>query len=153
MTRTTSQTSLSALRRDHAYLRRLIARLRLIGQEADPGRLALVDSALGDVVSDIIRHVLPAMRAEEAGAYPLVARALGSGVPVRILLAEHRAIREELGAALHALSGDDPTMPADEHRSALVRRAGQLADELELHLRREEAAFGTLFPRQGGAVA
>lgn len=142
--------TLSALRRDHVDVRRLIARLRLVEVDLADDEAALPRIALDDIVSDLVRLLYRSMRDEERVVYPLVQRALGSKVPVRTLLADHRAIRDAL-AALHSLCRGGSGSP--DPRPRMRREVGRLAEDLEMHLRREDAAFGALAPGRHPAVA
>jgi len=139
--------TMASLRHDHAEVRRLIARLRLIDSELNSAEVdvRLVRRALDDVLADMVRHVFRSMRDEEIVAYPPLERALGSDVPVLALLAEHRVARESV-RALRALMTAGGQEAVDRRLPAEVK---SLADELERHLRREEAAFGALVHTAG----
>lgn len=143
------ESKFSALRRDHADIRRLIARLRLVEAELNGEQSATARLALDDVVADLVRLLYRSMRDEERVVYPLVERALGSDVPVLALLADHRAIRETV-RTLQSLRRPGPGAP--DPGPQLRRETRRLAQELEMHLRREEAAFGALAPGRSTVV-
>ena len=147
-----SETSLAVLRHDHAEVRAVIAKLRLVERELEDRGTSRARAALADILSDVVRHVFRGMRTEEAEVYPSVVRALGSDVPVRALLAEHRAIRQLTGALQTINESWDADGPEEPPR-ALRREIGRLAYALEMHLRREEAAFGAVLARQVPSVA
>ena len=140
--RRTNMTELSfdVLRREHADVRRLIARLRLSEAELASGDVVGGARALVDVLRDLERRSFRDMRREEEDVYPLLARALGSKVPVLALLAEHRSIRDAVADLARMLKGGTNVT----YERALRLGVINLAEELELHLRREEAAFGAL---------
>lgn len=139
-----SELALESVRREHDRIRALVRHLDAIDHDLADGGHNGVRPVLADLIEQMVRHLYREMRQEEAQLYPLLAPVLGSEVPVRALEAEHRAVRD-LVDGLRELVGTPERMWSWEDRIPPIRsKLIRLTHLLELHLRREEAAFGAL---------
>lgn len=139
-----SEVAVESVRREHEAIRALVGQLSAVEHDLADGGHNGVGPVLSGIVEEMRRHLYREMRHEETQIYPLLAPILGSEVPVRALVAEHRATRE-LVEGLHDLLRTTPRAGKWEDRIPAMRsKLTRLTRLLELHLRREEAAFSAL---------
>jgi len=143
---TTDVTSqrIHALQAEHRQIRVLIGQLAAIEIELRHGGHVGARRVLEEVLQEMSRHVVRHMRQEEAQIFPLLGPAFGSRVPVLALLAEHHTIRMLVDQLASHLDQKANLQPWADRVSPVRLVIRQLAAALELHLRREEAAFGVL---------
>ena len=139
-----SELALEALRRDHSAIRGLADHLRMVAAELQRGPNPALRSVLDSLLETCVRHLFRHMRQEEHVVYPGLTRVLGSEVPVLSLTAEHRNIRAQVGDLQIVNAGRANGDFWSDRIPALRTGVTRLANDLELHIRREEAAFGAL---------
>lgn len=143
-----SELAVQSVRREHDDIRALVRQLAAVEHDLADGGHKGVEPVLAELVARMVRHLYREMRQEEVELYPLLAPILGTDVPVRALLAEHHATRD-LVDGLRELLRTTPRAWQWEDRVPAVRsKLGRLIRLLQLHLRREEAAFSALLADQ-----
>ncbi|HET6809417.1 MAG TPA: hemerythrin domain-containing protein [Acidimicrobiales bacterium] len=139
-----SEVAVESVRREHEGIRALVRQLGAVEHDLAAGGHNGIEPVLAAIIDNMRRHLYREMRHEESQIYPLLAPVLGTEVPVRALVAEHRATRE-LVEGLHDLVRHPPRAWKWEDRIPAMRsKLNRLTRLLELHLRREEAAFSAL---------
>jgi hemerythrin-like domain-containing protein len=139
-----SEVAVESVRREHNSIRVLVRQLRAVEHDLADGGHRGIESVLAGLVEQMVRQLYREMRHEEAEIYPLLASVLGSDVPVRVLMAEHRATRELVDGLRDLLGAQPRGWSWDDRIPAMRWKLARLATLLVLHLRREEAAFSAL---------
>jgi hemerythrin-like domain-containing protein len=139
-----SEVAVESVRREHDGIRTLVRRLGQVEHDLADGGHNGIEPVLAGLVEEMRHNLFREMRHEESEIYPLLAPVLGTDVPVLALAAEHRATRE-LVEGLHELVRHPAAGWKWEDRIPAMRsKLTRLTRLLELHLRREEAAFSAL---------
>ena len=139
-----NELALEGLRRDHASVRAVARQLRMVAADLRPEHDRAARSVLDSLLEACVRRLFRHMRQEEHTVYPQLTQALGSDVPVRALIADHNNIRAQVADLQTLNSGSRVRDRFSDPIPALRTGAARLASELELHIRREEAAFGAI---------
>lgn len=146
-----SELALESVRSEHDGIRALVRHLEAVDHDLADGGHTGVQPVLAELIERMVRHLYREMRQEEAHLYPFLAPVLGSDVPVRALVAEHRAVHNLVDGLRELVRTPERVWSWEERIPPVRSRLGRLTRLLELHLRREEAAFGALLAERAAS--
>ena len=144
-----NEVTVQSVRREHGEIHGLVRQLHAVAKDLDGGLHAGIQPVLASLIDQMQRHLYREMRQEEAQIYPFLPAALGTDVPMRVLQADHRAVRDLVDGLRELNRPDAHGWSWEERASAIRSRVRRLAALLVLHLRREEAAFSALLVAGG----